>query len=78
MRRSKALRQLPPAHALVIRLADEGLDVAQLANRLHLDPSAVGPLLLVAKAKLAALEALDEPDDPPGRNKTREGPVSLR
>jgi DNA-directed RNA polymerase specialized sigma24 family protein len=60
MRRSRALRLLAPAHARIVCLADEDLDTSQLADRLSLDPSAVEPLLRVARQKLAALEALDE------------------
>ena len=52
---------LAPTHARIICLADEGLDTHQLADRLSVDPSAVGPLLRVARQKLVALEALDEP-----------------
>jgi DNA-directed RNA polymerase specialized sigma24 family protein len=62
MRRSTALGLLPSAHARALDLAERGLDTEELADRLDLDPSAVGPLLRVARAKLAALEALDEPD----------------
>jgi DNA-directed RNA polymerase specialized sigma24 family protein len=51
---------LAPMHARVIALADEGLDTRQLADRLRLDPSAVEPLLRVAREKLARIEALDE------------------
>ena len=63
MRRSTALGLLPPAHSRILALADTGLDAGELAERLSLDPSAIGPLLRVARAKLAALEALDEPID---------------
>jgi DNA-directed RNA polymerase specialized sigma24 family protein len=61
MRRSTALGLLPAAHARALDLVEQGLDTEELADRLHLDPSAVDPLLRVARAKLAALEALDEP-----------------
>jgi DNA-directed RNA polymerase specialized sigma24 family protein len=63
MQRSRALSLLAPAHARIVRLADEGLDAGQLADRLSLDPSAVEPLLRVARQKLAALEALDDPSE---------------
>jgi len=63
MRRSTALGLLPAAHTRILALADEGLDAGELAERLNLDASAIGPLLRVARAKLAALEALDEPTD---------------
>ena len=61
MRRSTALGLLSSAHARALDLSEQGLDSEELADRLHLDPSAVGPLLRVAREKLAALEALDEP-----------------
>jgi len=61
MRRSTALGLLSAAHARVLDLADQGLDTEELAKGLEVDPSAVGPLLRVARAKLAALEALPEP-----------------
>jgi hypothetical protein len=60
MRRSRALSLLAPAHGRIIRLADQGLDAGQLAERLSLDPNVVEPLLRVARQKLAALEALDD------------------
>jgi hypothetical protein len=60
MRRSRALSLLAPTHARIVRLADEGLDTGQLADRLGLEPSAVGPLLCVARQKLAALKAIDD------------------
>jgi DNA-directed RNA polymerase specialized sigma24 family protein len=61
MLRSTALRMLPATHARILTLADEGYDANELAERLSIDPSAVGPLLRVARSKFAALEALDEP-----------------
>ena len=61
MQRSAALRLLSPAHAEIVTLADQGLDAAGIAARLSLDVSAVGPAREVARAKLAALEAREEP-----------------
>jgi len=61
VRRSTALQLLAPAHVEILTLSDEGLDSGELAERLGLDESAVDPLLRVARSKLAALEALDEP-----------------
>jgi DNA-directed RNA polymerase specialized sigma24 family protein len=61
VRRSTALGLLSETHARALELTEQGLDTAEVADRLELDPSAVGPLLRVAKAKLVALEALDEP-----------------
>jgi DNA-directed RNA polymerase specialized sigma24 family protein len=64
VRRSTALGLLSETHARALELVEQGLDTEEVANRLQLDPSAVGPLLRVASAKLAALEALDEPPAP--------------
>ena len=61
MRRSQAMALLAAAHARIVELADAGLDAPELAVQLDMDPSAVGPLLRVARSKLAALEAMDEP-----------------
>jgi hypothetical protein len=63
MRRSTALGLLPATHARILDLADRGLTGHELAVHLGLDPSAVAPLLRVARAKLVALEALAEPTD---------------
>jgi DNA-directed RNA polymerase specialized sigma24 family protein len=52
---------LPIAHARILDLAEQDLDPLEMADRLGLDPSAVGSLLRVARSKLAALLALDEP-----------------
>jgi DNA-directed RNA polymerase specialized sigma24 family protein len=61
VQRSAALRLLAPTHADILILADQGVDAAGIAARLSLDVSAVGPALEVARAKLAALEAREEP-----------------
>ena len=64
MRRSDALRRLAPGHAQILSLTDRGVDDAEIARRLAIDPSAIGPAREVAQAKLAALEAFDDgPDD---------------
>jgi hypothetical protein len=60
MERSTALRLLPATHARALELAARGVESPELAARLGVDMSAVGPLLQVARAKLAALEALEE------------------
>ena len=57
MQRSKALALLSPVHAELIELADAGVAPEDIAERLSLEPSAIGPALEVARAKLAALEA---------------------
>ena len=74
MRRTRALSLLAPTHARIVRLADEGLDTGQLADRLSLDPSAVEPLLRVAREKLAALEALDDRSERE-QSRARHGPT---
>jgi len=63
MRRSTAMGLLPVAHARILSLAEQDLDPLEMADRLGVEPSAVGPLLRVARSKLAALLALDEPPD---------------
>jgi DNA-directed RNA polymerase specialized sigma24 family protein len=75
MRRSRALSLLAPTHARIVRLADDGLDTGQLADRLSLDSSAVDPLLRVARQKLAALEALDDHSEPK-QSRPRHEPTS--
>ena len=61
MERTSALRLLPDAHARALALEAEGLDTRQIAKRLDIDATSVGTTLRVARAKLAALELLDEP-----------------
>ena len=60
MKRANALRLLPDVHARALKLEDAGLAPGELATMLGLEPSAVGPLLRIARSKLAALEAIDE------------------
>ena len=55
------MRLLSSAHAELLTLADQGLDAAEIAARLALDVTAVGPALAVARAKLASLEAREQP-----------------
>jgi hypothetical protein len=61
VRRSIALGLLAPTHARAVELADAGIDRADMARQLDLDPCAVEPLLRVARTKLAALEEREEP-----------------
>lgn len=63
MRRSTALKLLSPAHAQILELAEQGLGRDEVAVRLNVDPTAVEPLLRIARAKLAALTAQDAPTD---------------
>ena len=74
MERSSALRLLPLVHARALELSDEGVESAELARILDLEPSAIGPLLRIARTKLAALEALEEPDDLASATGELEGP----
>lgn len=81
MRRSTAFRLLDRTHARVLQLADGGMQNAEIAARLAVDPTAVGPLLQVARAKLAALEELDDPAstvDAPARTDVNQSPKETR
>jgi DNA-directed RNA polymerase specialized sigma24 family protein len=53
MDRAAAIAELPEAHATAMRLADDGVDDKAIAERLGIADEAVGPLLRVARAKLA-------------------------
>jgi hypothetical protein len=53
---AQALRLLPGAYAAAIVLAREGLDHARIGEQLAMDEEAVGMLLDIGWAKLAALE----------------------
>ncbi|MGW0021683.1 hypothetical protein ACWDUD_25485 [Rhodococcus sp. NPDC003382] len=53
-RREEALRQLPAAYALALRLRYAKVADALIAQCLGIEPEALGPLLRVAEAKLAA------------------------
>lgn len=57
--REDALDLLPEAHALALRLLENGADMAVIANRVEIEPEAVPLLLRVAGDKLATL--LDGP-----------------
>ena len=61
MDRASALRFLSPLHAEALVLAEQGIDRARLAELLDIDAGSIGPLLRIARAKLAALELQDEP-----------------
>lgn len=54
-RRTEALRGLPEAYALGLRLRDAGTPDDEIADRLGVEPEALGPLLAVAQRKLDAL-----------------------
>lgn len=52
--RTRALRRLAPAYARALRLRDSDVRDDEIARLLGIEPEAVGPLLTVAEAKLAA------------------------
>jgi DNA-directed RNA polymerase specialized sigma24 family protein len=58
-----AMSQLPAAYSLALRLREAGLPAVQIAECIGIEPEAVGPLLTLAQAKLAAIlhrQATDE------------------
>ena len=55
MDRTEALQALPDTYAIALRLRDEGVQPDALARVLDVEPEAVGPLLVLAEAKLAGL-----------------------
>jgi hypothetical protein len=57
MDRAEAIGRLPTTYAAIISLLDEGHDEAAVADRLGVDPATIGPLVTVARAKLARLLA---------------------
>jgi hypothetical protein len=58
-----SIRLLPGAYAAAIVLDQEGLDHDAIGARLGIDVAAIGPLLAIGYAKLAALEAAEPRDD---------------
>lgn len=74
MDEDSALDSLPEAYATALRLRRQGLEEGAIAERLGLEPQAVGPLLRLAEAKLAALrDPLDEPASSSRRPAPKEG-----
>ncbi len=55
LRRAEALRHLPSAYSLALRLRDAGLPDELIAKFLAMEREALDPLLDVAEAKLAAI-----------------------
>lgn len=53
--RAEALRRLPATHSLALRLTDAGLSAELIAECLGIERESIGPLLVVAEAKLAAI-----------------------
>jgi hypothetical protein len=56
-RRGEAMRRLPCAYSLALRLRDAGLNAELIAECLAMQQEALNPLLQVAEAKLAAILA---------------------
>ena len=54
-RRAEAIRRLPGAYSLALRLRDAGLTDELIAECLAMQPQALDPLLHVAEAKLATM-----------------------
>lgn len=60
------MTRLPPVYTLALHLRDAHLPAALIAQCLAVEPEAVGPLLALADAKLAALCAQDAAGGPDG------------
>lgn len=52
LRRTEALAELPTVYAIALRLHDAAVPPGRIAEILDVEPEAIGPLLLVAEAKL--------------------------
>lgn len=57
MDRTEALRRIPRAYSLALRLRDAGVCDELIAECVGVEIEALGPLYLVAEAKLAAIIA---------------------
>ena len=55
MDRSQAFQALPSTNAIALRLRDEGVEPDAVAGVLDVEAEVVGPLLILAEAKLAGL-----------------------
>lgn len=74
MDEENSLARLPEAYAAALRLRRGGVDDGAIAEQLGLEPQAIGPLLRLAEAKLAALgEPPDEPVSTSRRPASKEG-----
>ena len=60
MDRDAAIAQLPEAYATAVRLVDAGVNEEQIAEQIGIELEAVGPLLRVARAKLARALAITD------------------
>jgi DNA-directed RNA polymerase specialized sigma24 family protein len=63
-RRVEALQRLPEPYALGLRLRDAGTPEEVIADRLGVEPEALGPLLALAEAKLSAILGTPEVEPP--------------
>ena len=59
-RLDRAGRRLAPSHALALRLASQGAGEREIARALDIPLEAVGPLLEVARAKLARIARMSD------------------
>lgn len=50
-----ALRKLPEAHSLALRLRDAGICDEVICDYLHIEPEGLGTLLELAHSKLSAI-----------------------
>jgi DNA-directed RNA polymerase specialized sigma24 family protein len=67
--RAAAIKLLPQAYAVALRLRDAGLRPAEIARRLGIAPEAVDSTLELAEAKLARLLGVeDSRAEPPARD----------
>jgi DNA-directed RNA polymerase specialized sigma24 family protein len=62
--RERALERLAGTYARALRLADDGLSPADIADDLGIDPAAVDSLLEIGAGKLARLMADADPPPP--------------
>jgi DNA-directed RNA polymerase specialized sigma24 family protein len=67
MHEDETLARLPDAYRRALQLRRQGANQLAIAAELDIEPEAVGPLLRIADAKLAALR------DAPGVQAGREG-----
>lgn len=63
-RRVEALQRLPEPYALGLRLRDAGTPEEVIADRLGVEPEALGPLLALAEVKLATILGTSEVEPP--------------
>jgi DNA-directed RNA polymerase specialized sigma24 family protein len=62
VRRREALERLPLPYSTALRLRDEGLSDEVIAKCVGVELEAVGTMLGLAEAKLAAASYLDDPE----------------